>query len=451
MHLTEKLIPFYKSIIEGRWWEHQRHPVVVQGGEFFTVPKDAEIDRGCCKGATLNLYCQLSYGALIRKKLSRFGLDLDTQAEVNRFLASKAQDWGLVTIDLKDASNSVCWALPFKVFPPRHFELMELFREDYVKLPNADSTKSASYIELEKLSSMGNGFTFEVESLLFYALALSIVPERKWNLVSVFGDDIIMPNEYSQVYIERLESLGFEVNSSKTYLAGRFFESCGTDWYDGVDVRPFFLKGKNDPDSDIQGVPYQLRIANKLRIYAARRGCGFGADPRFRRLYKALKSTIPTPWNATKVPLAEGDNGIITAYSEAQKLTRLEGLEDMYIGTSVKVQPVFREYKSPWRLVYLYLQKATIGCGEVYNLNCLTPEQKPKGPIFPFRAWPKADNPRRYRPPPQYINELKKLEEVRWSWIKEKNVNKEPIRGYLGRAVSESRPMNWVDDGLTWL
>jgi len=491
MHMTAELAPYWREMMGARWAEDQssmyKHrietrdpvqlnlpespqwkvrllvnsiwsPFIVKGGEFFTVPKKARTDRGCDKQPTLNVFGQLSVGSLLRLKLKHFGLDLNTQTDVNRKLAQKAYSLGLCTIDLKAASDTVCWALVFLAFPERWFELLDLFRTKYILMD-----KGSEPLLMEKFSSMGNGFTFEVESLIFFALALTVVPRGEQDLVTVFGDDIILPRAYASEYIERLEYLGFETNSSKSFLAGSFFESCGTDWFKGNDVRPFFLKGSKDPEEEVQGVPYVLRIANKLRLYAARRGACQYADSRFFPIYQELKSHIPFPWNSTKTPAVEGDNGIITSYDEAMCLPRHPCFENMRVGTAVKVKPVLRKFNAAYRLVATWLQKASINTVGAYNECQLSPEEYkpkaclPKGVTFVRNKWsegkpyksivlsrPIYPQGRRLRKCDLYSHQVSNLEEVRFSR------NSEPVRGLFGRCVTERRPMYWVPDGLTW-
>ena len=79
------------------------------------------------------------------------------------------------------------------------FELLDRFRTGSV-------TYRDKIIKLNKFSSMGNSYTFELESLIFYSLAvatcshLGIDPRD----VSVYGDDVIIPaNAVTLFYVIR--------------------------------------------------------------------------------------------------------------------------------------------------------------------------------------------------------------------------------------------------------
>lgn len=317
IHLTANLVPFYRCILGDTWWEHHASgATIVQGNKFTTVPKTAKTDRGICVEPTLNMYVQLGVGAAIRRRLKTVGIDLNKQQSVNRDLAKKAYDCNLATIDLSAASDSLCTEIVWRYFPERWVHLFDVSRSTHVRLPDG------SYHLLEKVSSMGNGFTFELESLLFYAVCKTFVPFNELDQVSVYGDDIICPSKYAPAVIDALEFLGFSVNERKSFLAGNFFESCGTDWFKGQNVRPFYLKGGSG------NIPYALQIANKLRLYASR-VCGFQyCDRRFQPVWVSLKQRIPKVWKRCLVPPALGDTGLIVSKHEAfNKIPARDGFE----------------------------------------------------------------------------------------------------------------------------
>jgi len=107
---------------------------------------------------------------------------------------------------------------------------------------------------LEKFSSMGNGYTFELETLLFAAIsstALQMVGGKGvlGDDLYVYGDDIIVPSEHSQSVIAALRFCGFTTNADKTFVAGPFRESCGGDFFCGHPVRGYYMKRDlNEPD-----------------------------------------------------------------------------------------------------------------------------------------------------------------------------------------------------------
>jgi len=144
----------------------------------------------------------------------------------------------LATIDLSSASDTISKELVWLLLPESWAQALDIARTGDVTLPDGNS------IELAKFSSMGNGFTFELESLIFYALARAVCEldgEDTRNL-SVFGDDIIVPTGATETLTRVFQLLGFTVNTGKTFSQGPFRESCGADYLFGYSIRPFYQR-----------------------------------------------------------------------------------------------------------------------------------------------------------------------------------------------------------------
>lgn len=316
--LTSELISFSRSLMGEQWWEHQSKPrTVVNGNKFTSVPKSWKTDRGICIEPTLNIYVQRGIGAYIRKRLKKFGLNLNTQ-ERNRKMAEQAYSRNYATIDLSAASDSLSTELILQFFHPDWVDLLGLPRSGSTLLPDG------SWVELEKWSSMGNGYTFELETLVFYALCRTILPKGEIENCVVYGDDIIVPARYAPALIEALDYLGFKVNTSKSFLAGNFFESCGHDYFRGVNVRPFYLKRDNG------SIPPSVQVANSLRLWCRRICLGIGCDLRFKHVWENLRRQTFHAWRRCGVPEHAGDVGFIMSYDEATTRKAKFGIEGHY-------------------------------------------------------------------------------------------------------------------------
>jgi len=141
----------------------------------------------------------------------------------------------------------------------------------------------------EMFSSMGNGFTFELESLLFWAIVKTtcyLTGTR--GIVSVYGDDIICPTEASNDVQWALEFFGFQVNTEKSFSTGPFRESCGGHYYDGFDITPFYVKAPLAKLTDV------IDVANKLREWAEGPIGSSVLDPEVEDIWLWLKSFIPS-------------------------------------------------------------------------------------------------------------------------------------------------------------
>lgn len=258
-----------------------RIETIVRGNRFTTVEKDAWKRRGICIEPSINLFYQLGVGEWLTKRLLRTcRWDKDNIQEHHKLLAKQASLDGLhATIDLSNASDTVCEALVRLLLPEDWFNFLDKIRSHHTRV-------GGRWVKLEKFSSMGNGFTFELETIVFRAIVVASQKEAftfrgEWfgGEVSVFGDDIICPTSSTQDVMAALTFFGFETNKKKTFLDGSFRESCGGDYFKGHDVRPHYLK-------EIINEPHQyIALANGLRRFGIRHILCGGPDVyRFPRL-----------------------------------------------------------------------------------------------------------------------------------------------------------------------
>lgn len=246
--ITPGLIHSFRS-----WWPGPGAPVPRNVSQMQFVPKTAKIDRVIEIQPTGTLYFQLGLGALLRDRLhKRAGVDLDYQADVNRARVRKPD---ICTIDLSSASDTISFEVVSNLLPPDWVDALALARTPIVELPDG------TLFPLAKFSGMGNGFTFELETLIFHAIAFAVTGEKP----EVFGDDIIVKREWFNPLCDALSLFGFSVNEDKSFGDGDFYESCGVDVWRGLDCRPFFMYGPSEvtfawPTSDRQNIRYRTAL-----------------------------------------------------------------------------------------------------------------------------------------------------------------------------------------------
>lgn len=300
---TKDVVDFRTFCFPYLWGQTVHELNIVRGSRLTTVPKNAKTDRCICIEPDLNVYIQLGIGAAIRERLRAFGLDLNDSAK-NSELARRAYSENLATVDLSAASDTISYETVALLVPPAWCDLLEL--------PRCASTNvDGSDVVLQKWSSMGNGYTFELESLIFYSVALAVTPVEDWDLVRTYGDDIIVPAGVYPDLVEALDFLGFRVNTEKTFGKGLFYESCGTDWFQGHNVRPFYLRSEHH---DFESICYLY--ANNARRWANRRNGGWSCDSRclpfWLRCFRAVEVK-----HRHRIPCGEGDDGFITDFDDA--------------------------------------------------------------------------------------------------------------------------------------
>lgn len=280
--------------------EYRRAPTFVLGNRFTTVPKDSTKFRGIAIEPSLNLFYQLGFGRVLRKRLKYSGIDLKNGQDIHRQVAREASIRGhMSTLDLSNASDTICRNLVKLLLPSSWYDCLDALR-------SPTTLVDGKRVRLEKFSSMGNGFTFELESLLFLgicsaALECSGFPVKLGENLLVYGDDIIVPTEVSSVVISALQFFGLTINREKSFVEGPFRESCGGDFFEGSDVRPFFLKE----------LPYEpqhyIAMANGLRHLGR---SDPGNDARFnsvRRSWFRVLDVIPSAIRRLRGPKDLGD------------------------------------------------------------------------------------------------------------------------------------------------
>lgn len=238
-------------------------PQLVRGNRLSFVPKNVDTSRCICTEPVLNMFYQQGVRGILERRLRQyFGIDLSVQQECNKDMARIGSlNGSFATIDLSSASDSVSLKMIRETFPADVVSWLELFRSPEVQLPNGD------WIALEMISSMGNAYTFPLETIIFSCVvsavynALDIEMQRgygrrcEWQPEArayvqttrlpnfgVFGDDIIVVTEAYDLVVRLLNILGFRVNAEKSFSQGPFRESCGGDYFRGYPCRGVYIK-----------------------------------------------------------------------------------------------------------------------------------------------------------------------------------------------------------------
>lgn len=240
------------------------NPKLVRGNRFTSVPKDSKKNRGICIEPTLNITFQLPLGGHIRRRISEcIGIHIDGKGSrnaqsVHRALARAGSLSGqLATIDLSNASDLVSYMLVKLLLPRGWFDLLNDLR-------SPETIVEGEWRKNHKFSSMGNGFTFELETLIFWAICRSVVGGDGVKTVSAYGDDMIIPARQAGDCMAALKLFGLTVNESKSFVdpLDPFRESCGGDFFQGVPVRPVYLK--NIPSQPHEWMSMHNQIAQLL-------------------------------------------------------------------------------------------------------------------------------------------------------------------------------------------
>lgn len=250
--------------------------LVADGSRFSTVRKNNEIDRPIELQRLLNMLVQRRIGLGLRDSIQRhFGIDLRTLANHHRNRIRK-EFHSIATIDLKNASDSVwLWLTGFMV------------SEEVYQLITGSRSYDVLYgqevVTPLKTSSMGNGFTFELMSLIL--LCIARVHDQG---ATVFGDDIIVDWTKAYPLIRDLKGVGLQVNEEKTFIEGSFRESCGGNyhWKEGY-IESFDFEYPLN-------LPACATSVSKVRLLSLKYDS-------FKALYNVLHNAVPKSLRGTDV------------------------------------------------------------------------------------------------------------------------------------------------------
>lgn len=217
---------------DGDEWD--RVDVELHTSKLCFVFKNAKTFRLIGIEPTLNLMYQLGYGDYIARRLAAFGVDIRDQSPNQRRAKEGSLTGALATLDLSSASDTISKELVYELLPLDWACTLARGRSGDIEIP------TGSTIRQSKFSAMGNGFTFPLETLIFWALAASVCDNDAD--VTVYGDDIVVPSDKFSDVSEVLRYAGFNVNLKKSYATTPFRESCGKDYFEGIDVRPYYQK-----------------------------------------------------------------------------------------------------------------------------------------------------------------------------------------------------------------
>lgn len=255
--ITEGALPYYWAF---RRWSNidlTERLIVSQGNRVTTVPKSYKARRLIAVEPTWSNFFQAGLGRYIRSRLRKRGLLRPDAQYVHRELAKEGSITGeLATLDLKAASDTVSLGVCYALLPPEWFQAVCELRSPRGELPGGE------VVDYAKVSSMGNGFTFELETLIFYALTAACC--SKGSRVSVYGDDIVCPSAHAVDVMGILQEAGFTINAEKSFWSGGFRESCGGHYFNGDDVTPFYIR------RPISRLGYAIELHNQVLGWSGR-------------------------------------------------------------------------------------------------------------------------------------------------------------------------------------
>jgi hypothetical protein len=280
---------------------------IVDGNRIVTVPKNYKVDRTIAIEPDMNIYVQKGIGGVIRGRLRGIGVNLDDQTKNQRLARVGSLSGRLATIDLSMASDCISRAIVEKLIRSDWLTALGQCRSPFGVLPSGEK------IFYQKYSSMGNGYTFELETLIFLSLAYAWarIHGEDVDRITVYGDDIIVPSTMAEGFCGLLSWCGFTPNTKKSYWTGPFRESCGKHYFQGYDITPFYVKEYD------RGLLSLFKLHNQIWRYVDR--CVWLGPDRRRALLEVcqwLRSYAPAEWRKPLIVDGFGDGCFVGYFDE---------------------------------------------------------------------------------------------------------------------------------------
>jgi hypothetical protein len=221
----EHLVWFYKTylptdnLLRGLVESAQKsaNPQVCTDLDMVNVDKNWKIKRGIVPNTLIGSFHSYGLGAVISDRLMEEGLNITTLQKKHRRLAKRySRTRKHVTADVSNASNSFTYPMLARLLPRRWLREVTRGRIPYIHVKGGPFD---GYHRIQSYMLMGIGYTFPLQTLLFYGLITAIgqllhVSDLK---VSVYGDDLIYPSKLHHYVTEVFDDLGIQLNPDKTY------------------------------------------------------------------------------------------------------------------------------------------------------------------------------------------------------------------------------------------
>lgn len=218
-----------------------------------SVPKSILTRRWICKEPATNMYLQkgvmhLMYDYICEHKFLKRVIPLRSPEQNARMARDGSVTGEYATIDMSDASDTIPFKLVKRIFAGTPLWIPFLkFRTSYIRIPGEKEPR-----KLHKNAPMGSALCFPTMCTLIAALCYVAIMRSgctpKSDDFSVYGDDIVIRVQFLDELLALLKEVGFIVNTSKSFTTGPFRESCGGEYYDGMDVTPVRIPRKFNND-----------------------------------------------------------------------------------------------------------------------------------------------------------------------------------------------------------
>lgn len=172
------------------------------------------------------------------------------------------------TIDLTSASDSIADSFAYNIMPYDLMCVLYPFHCDYVIVDGI-------WCKKRMFATSGDPVCFDFEAMTFLAIALTVseiasaLTGERYELPTVYGDDIVVDSRLFESVMDVLSILRFIPNMSKSFGTGGYRESCGVEYYYGYDVSTNYWPRSvvSDPIADYQSLESLCMLQHHMFKY----------------------------------------------------------------------------------------------------------------------------------------------------------------------------------------
>ena len=213
---------------------------------YHSVSKTLKIARPIGYHEPIQLAVQCGTGDLLASLLHKHtGINISTAQDWHKFLVEyySTEPGFIATMDQSDASQNILRLHAEFLLPSHVWDHLNAITPPQLLIEGKKR-------RLPMLAAQGNGYIFALQTIIFYALihaCMDTKEERK--MVFQYGDDSIFPALKFKLVTAFFEKIGFTINKEKSFT-GSVLESCGADYHNGINVRPFYVKNLPSSTTD---------------------------------------------------------------------------------------------------------------------------------------------------------------------------------------------------------
>jgi hypothetical protein len=162
-------------------------------------------------------------------------IDVTDQTRNQELAKVGSETGGIATLDASNASDLITKTLFREVFPEEVVQVLDPLFSHYTII---DGKRRA----MQMMSTAGHSLTFVLETIVYYGIAAAACSyvetfgTEEALIASAYGDDVAISSVAAETAMDFYSLLGLKINKTKSYVSGPYRESCGEEYFSGLNV-----------------------------------------------------------------------------------------------------------------------------------------------------------------------------------------------------------------------